>query len=93
MVTLGSQNGDFAEAVAALERAVILRRDYSNAKYFLGLAYYEVGRTDLAIPQFEDVQLLNPENTEVTQIIANLRAGRAPLQAAAPAPAPVEARR
>jgi len=66
-------------AVSALERAVILRPTFSNAKYFLGLSYDRVGRGDDAIRQFEDIKFLNPENTEVDVILENLRRGAAPF--------------
>lgn len=70
---------DNAGAIAAFERAVALSPNYSNAKYFLGLSYNRVGRREDAIKQFEDVAALNPENEEVRNVLANLRAGKAPF--------------
>lgn len=75
---------NFAGAAGAFERAVILNPTYSNAKYFLGLSYYELGRRSDALVQFEDVLYLNPENAEVKLILANLKAGKAPLTNALP---------
>ena len=72
-------DSDFEGAVVALERAVSLRPDYANAKYFLGLSYDRVGRTEEAVVQFEGIEITNPDNNEVKQILANLRAGRRPF--------------
>ncbi|MFC1720843.1 tetratricopeptide repeat protein [Patescibacteria group bacterium] len=71
---------DYKGAISALERSVILNPVYSNAKYFLGLSYDIVGREDEAIAQFEDILLLNPGNSEVEQILENLKAGRGALE-------------
>jgi len=70
---------DFAGAVIAFERAIALSPNYSNAKYFLGLSYQRIGRNDDAIKEFEDIEVLNPDNAEVKSILSNLRAGRAPF--------------
>ena len=72
-------NKDYKGAVPALERAVKLNRVYSNAKYFLGLSYYKVGRNKDAIAQFKDVLTLNPDNKEVKAILKNLKAGKEPF--------------
>jgi Flp pilus assembly protein TadD len=71
---------DYKSAVESLEAAVILNPVYANAKYFLGLTYARLGRTDDAITQFIGVAELNPDNADVPQIIRNLRAGRDPLE-------------
>ncbi|MDP3957946.1 MAG: tetratricopeptide repeat protein [bacterium] len=70
---------DNAGAIAAFERAIALSPNYSNAKYFLGLSYNRVGRRSDAVKQFEEVLALNPGNVEVEDILANLRAGKAPF--------------
>lgn len=67
---------DFTNAAAALEKAVALSADYSNARYFLGLSYAELGHPDDAIKQFERIENLNPDNQEVKSILENLRAGK-----------------
>jgi tetratricopeptide (TPR) repeat protein len=69
----------YAPAIQALEHAVSLENDYSNARYFLGLSYYKVGRVSDSIAQFDQVLKLNPSNTGVETILANLSAGNAPL--------------
>lgn len=80
-------NNDFVNAAAALERAVALNSQFANAKYFLGLAYGRSGRTADAIKQFEDIQVTNPDNTEVKKILYNLRSGLSPLTGISPSPA------
>jgi tetratricopeptide (TPR) repeat protein len=70
---------DYTNAIGAFERAVALDGQYSNAKYFLGLSYYQVGRTADAILQFVGLQKLNPGNQEVTNVLTNLRNGEAPF--------------
>jgi tetratricopeptide (TPR) repeat protein len=77
-------NKDYRGAITALERAVILNQVYANAKYFLGLSYEAVDRTDDAIAQFEDIQFLNPDNQEIKLILSNLKAGRDPFSGATP---------
>ena len=71
--------GDFEGSTKALERAVVLNPPYSNAKYFLGLSYYNIDRLEEAILQFEDVLDLNPDNEEVKLILKNLRNGDQPF--------------
>lgn len=75
---------DYKGAAEAFEKALAINSSYSNARYFLGLSYYNLGKTDEAIKQFEAVQSLNPDNKEVELILKNLREGRAPFTNAAP---------
>ncbi len=74
-----NQNDDLG-VINALEQAVALNETYSNARYFLGLAYYRVGKNQDAIDQFERVASLNPENDQVKTILNNLRSGKDPLE-------------
>ncbi|MBN2093757.1 MAG: tetratricopeptide repeat protein [Candidatus Zambryskibacteria bacterium] len=67
---------DFAGAVGAFERAIALIKDYANAKYYLGLSYYQLGQTEKALKEFEDINLTNPNNQEILTIIDNLKNGR-----------------
>lgn len=76
---------DYSGAKSALTRAVQIVPDYANARYFLGLAEYELGSRSAAIAEFETIQKTNPANEELSRIIANLKAGRAPLEKAAAA--------
>ncbi|MEX0931775.1 MAG: tetratricopeptide repeat protein [Candidatus Paceibacterota bacterium] len=74
-------NEDYAGAANALERAVALNSDYANARYFLGLSYYEIDTdsNERAIAQFEEIERTNPNNEEVQSILNNLRANREPF--------------
>ena len=83
-------NGDYAQAITAFERAILLDNQYSNARYFLGLAYYKKGRLDDAIDQFTEVLRLNPDNTEVKAVIANIKAGKSPFDTSTPSKDPFE---
>ncbi len=67
---------NYQAAVDALSQAVKIQTDYANAKYFLGLAYARLNKTDEAISQFEDLAKTNPDNQEVALILANLKAGK-----------------
>ncbi|OHA26780.1 MAG: hypothetical protein A3C06_01400 [Candidatus Taylorbacteria bacterium RIFCSPHIGHO2_02_FULL_46_13] len=72
-------NKDYRGAVDALNRAVFLAPTYSNAKYFLGLSYNQLGKTKDALTQFNDIMVLNPDNTDVPTIIKNIQAGLDPF--------------
>jgi tetratricopeptide (TPR) repeat protein len=67
---------DFVGTVNALERAVALVPSYANAKYFLGLAYYQLDRKPDAIKQFEEINATNPDNQEINAILVNMKAGK-----------------
>ena len=84
------KNNQFDEAKPALERAVELSPNYSNARYFLGLIYdKDISTKAQALEQFEKIAELNPDNAELKQIIANLKAKKPALTGIAPpAPAP-----
>lgn len=81
------QSNNITASQQVFERLVAQSPDYSNARYFLGLAYDRQGRTADAIGQFERIEELNPNNTEVKQILDNLRRGRTALAGISP-PAP-----
>lgn len=80
----------FDRAKGEFERAVALDQNYSNARYFLGLVYDREGKKDLAVQQFERIAQLNPDNEEVTRILANLRGGKPALEGIVPAQPPIE---
>ena len=77
-------NNEMQNASAALEQAIKLESNYANAKYFLGLAYANLNRTQDAISQFQDLAKTNPENQEVVLILNNLAQGRQPFENAKP---------
>lgn len=62
-------------AVAALETAVALSSEFSNARYFLAIAYDAVGRADAARAQLQEVQMRNPESQEVRALLERLDNG------------------
>ena len=68
----------------ALERAVELSTDYSNARYFLGLTYDIQGNKAGAKEQFEKIAGLNPDNEEVKKILANLNNNKPALDGIVP---------
>ncbi|MCR4281005.1 MAG: tetratricopeptide repeat protein [Candidatus Kaiserbacteria bacterium] len=76
---------DYTTAAAAEEQALALNPQYANAMYTLGLSYYELKRPADALKVFEALDQLSPDQKVVKDILANLKAGKAPLSASAPA--------
>lgn len=72
--------GDNVNTGLALSKAVDLSPEYSNARYFLGLALARLGKYKEAADQFEEILKFNPENVEVANILASLKAGKSPFQ-------------
>lgn len=72
-------NNQSQNAVASFERAVVLDPNYSNARYFLALAYDRVGNVSAAREQLEEVLVLNPDNLEVQELITRLDNGQSLL--------------
>lgn len=70
------KKSDWNSAKAEFERAILIDQNYSNARYFLGLVYDQLGNKPAAIEQFEKVLASNPDNQDVKTILDNLRAGR-----------------
>ncbi len=75
---------DWANATVAFQQAVNLVPNYANAQYFLGLAEAKLGNTAGALAQFENLAASYPNNTTITAIIANLKAGHDPLAGLTP---------
>jgi tetratricopeptide (TPR) repeat protein len=73
------KTGNYQSAISALEKVVQMIPDYSDAKYFLGLSYYENSDTSKALKEFNEIKNLNPERTDIIQIINNIRNGSDPL--------------
>ncbi|MDZ7611473.1 MAG: tetratricopeptide repeat protein [Candidatus Moranbacteria bacterium] len=71
---------DYENAKNQLLEAVNMNEKYSNARYFLGLAYSELGNNQQALSQFRKVQELNQDNEQVGKIIENLENGNDPLE-------------
>lgn len=83
-------DNQFGKAKGELERAVRLDENYSNARYFLGLAYDKEGNKQEAILQFEEIEKSNPGNEEIKKILSNLRAGKSALEGVLPVQPPIE---
>ena len=66
-------------ALEAFSRAVAIAPEYANARFYLGRTYVAKNQFQLAIPEFEEVQRLNPDNTDVASILRELRAGTNPF--------------
>lgn len=69
----------YEKAAQAMAQAVAINKDYSNARYFLGLSLEKLGDKAGALEQFVEIEKLNPDNAEVKNIIRNLRAGNSAL--------------
>ena len=74
------QTKDYQSAKAELERAIAIDPNYSNALYFLGLTYDQLGQKSKAVDVFQKVSNLNPDNEEVKKILNNLKAGKDALE-------------
>lgn len=83
------KKADWALARVEFERAVLIDQNYSNARYFLGLVYDQLGNKIAAINQFNEVAKLNPDNQDVKNILANLRAGKPAIAEVPKAPSEV----
>jgi len=73
------QKKDLDKAQAELEHAISLNANYSNARYILGLVFDAKNNKAKALEQFSKIAELNPDNEEVKKIIANIEAGKTPL--------------
>ncbi len=72
-------NKDYAGAVSAFDQAIAITPGYANAQYFLGISDYRLGQAQAAITEFQNLKSSNPDNADVTAILANLTAGRDPF--------------
>ena len=70
VLLLANNNQD--EAIVALQEAISLNNDFSNARYVLALQYIEREERELAIEQLSAVSALNPENEDVSQLLSAL---------------------
>jgi len=70
---------DYNGAAIAFESAIKVVPEYANAKYFYGLSAAKLGRNDVAVAAFENLNAGNPNNPEITSVLANLKAGKDPF--------------
>ncbi len=73
------QDKDYKNAQKEFERTITLNENYSNALYFLGLAYSKQGQDSKAIDAIKKVAKLNPDNEEIKKVLDNLNNGKDPL--------------
>lgn len=63
---------NYTGSISAFETAVILDPSYLNARYFLGLSYQKVGRTNDALTQFKIISSVVPDNQDIKDAITSL---------------------
>jgi len=80
-----------AKAQTQLEKAIALNPNYSNALYSLGIVYDSLGEKDKAVAAFTKLQQLNPADTDIAKLLANLKAGKSILQTSPPVETPPNA--
>lgn len=66
----------YAEAREALEKAVALRPEFYGSVVLLGATLYILGDDDAALPVLEHAHRLNPADTQTTEVLEKLNAGR-----------------
>ncbi len=54
------QNGDYAEAIRELKKAIAVNPDYPDLHNYLGIAYGNGGMTDDSVEEFETALKINP---------------------------------
>ncbi|MDX1607855.1 MAG: tetratricopeptide repeat protein, partial [Candidatus Spechtbacterales bacterium] len=79
------QKEEHENARIQLERAITLADgDFANARYYLGLAYFELDNRPAAVGQFEILVKDNPDNELVKTVLDNLKNGRGPFEQVQP---------
>ncbi|MFZ2886411.1 MAG: tetratricopeptide repeat protein [Minisyncoccia bacterium] len=71
--------GVYNDAAIALEQAVARANDYSNALFYLGASYYQLQRPQEAVLAYQRILQLNPNETWINQVIANIQSGQDPF--------------
>ena len=74
--------GNWQGAATYEQQALARDSQYTDALYVLGLAYYQLQMGADSMATFQALLKLNPNDSSVAQILSNLEAGKAPLQAA-----------
>lgn len=72
-------NKDYDGAKGAFERSILLDPTYLNSRYFLGVTASKRGDKDTAIAIFENLHNALPDNTEIAQVLTNLKSGKSAL--------------
>jgi Flp pilus assembly protein TadD len=66
----------YTDAREALEKAVALRPEFYGSVVLLGATLYMLGDDDAALPVLEHAHRLNPADTQTTNVLEKLSAGR-----------------
>jgi tetratricopeptide (TPR) repeat protein len=66
----------YTDAREALEKAVALRPEFYGSVVLLGATLYMLGDDDAALPVLEHAHRLNPADTQTTEVLEKLSAGR-----------------
>lgn len=90
LAMLALRKGDTATARTALERAVNISPEYSNALWFLASLDELDGRMEEALQLVQKVANLNPTNEQVAERLAKLKRGEKTVLTTSDVPAPVE---
>lgn len=69
-------NKNYTGAISALENAVAINTYYANARYYLGLSYDKLGRSNDALAQFLEIEKTNPDNQDIVTIINRIKGGQ-----------------
>lgn len=72
--------GAYADAAQAFQQALQRAPEYANAMYYLGLSAFELGEKETAAQIFDRIAQLNPTETWLAQVSANIRAGKQPSE-------------
>ena len=72
-------NKDYDGAKGAFERSILLDPTYLNSRYFLGVTASKRGDMETAIAIFENLHKALPNNTEIAQVLSNLKSGKSAL--------------
>ncbi len=72
-------NKDYDGAKGAFERSILLDPTYLNSRYFLGVTASKRGDMETAIAIFENLHKALPNNTEIAQVLTNLKNGKSAL--------------
>ncbi|MBB5218608.1 MULTISPECIES: tetratricopeptide repeat protein [Treponema] len=67
-----AQKGNFDEAVACFKRALTLDKENYLLWFNLALTYRDAGYIDKAISSMEKAHIMNPEDPEILETLANL---------------------
>jgi tetratricopeptide (TPR) repeat protein len=72
-------SGDSQNATLALEKAVSLQNDYSDAIFALAVVYDKLGQRENALAAAQKVAELNPGDDTVSKVLQNITAGQGAL--------------